>query len=74
MEVEGLGQAVPRVNKKWFCVRLCTLMTVLVFILRRRMCSFLKDSFETVAMKHSPVKKALGLESKFCVEFCLLID
>ena len=49
-------------------------MTMLVFILPWKMCSFLKGSFETVAMKHSAVKKALGLESKFCVEFCLLID
>ena len=33
MQVEGLGQAVPHVNKKCFCVTVCMLMTMLVFIL-----------------------------------------
>ena len=74
MQMEGLGQAVPHVNKKRFCVTVCMLMTMLVFILWWKICSFLKDSFETMTMKHSVVEKALGLESKFCVYFGLLFD
>lgn len=64
MEVEGLGQAVPHVNKKCFCVTLYAYDNVGLHPLMKGL-FLLKRLLETV--KHRAVKKALGLESKFCI-------